>query len=204
MFGLTALTTLSATAPLLLLRERRWRDGLAVTLAPLVLLLGFGLWRLGAVQETAATSTDTIVRLVQPGTNSLIRLPEAEQRQRVTDLVRLSFPEAAEGGVSAADVAIWSESSIQFFIDFYPEELAWLTEQLPEGAQVIAGGWAPRHPTAPTHHSPPTPPISSPTLAFRSATTKRIWSPLASFCRGSYRGSRSRRFRLARSGRAKA
>ena len=107
----------------------------------------------------------------------------------MTDLVRLSFPEATEGRASAANVAIWSESSIQFFIDFYPEELAWLTEQLPDGAQVIAGGLGACHPTAPTHHNPPTPPISSLTLAFRSATTRRIWSPLASTCRGLYRGS---------------
>lgn len=153
-FGLTALTTLSAGAPLLILRDRRWRDGLAVTLAPLILLLGFGLWRLGAVQDQAATPTDTVVRLVQPGTNSLIRVPEAERRQRVADLVRLSFPEAAEGGASAADVAIWSESSIQFFIDFYPEELAWLTEQLPDGAQIIAGGLGALPPEGP---DPPQP-----------------------------------------------
>ena len=69
-FGLTALTTLSASAPLLLLRERRWRDGLAVTLAPLVLL--GGLWRLGAVENRR--NPDRYHRAAgAAGTNSLIR-----------------------------------------------------------------------------------------------------------------------------------
>ena len=165
-FGLTALTTLSAGAPMLVLHEGRWARALVLSFAPLFLLVGFGMWRLEAVQDAAAAPTGTVVRLVQPGTNSLIRLPEAERRQRVVDLIALSFPPshetAAETGAEsdgasttqAATLAIWSESSIQFFIDFFPEELEWLTAQLPRGAQIIAGGLGASPPNGPNEPQP--------------------------------------------------
>ena len=133
-FGLTALTTLSAAGPALF-AVRRPMQAIAVTLLPLAVLLGFGLWRLDRIGEAAETPTDTIVRLVQPGTNSLVRLDDAAKLQRVRDLLAMSF-----SGDGTHDVAIWSETSIQFFIDYYPEDLAWILDSFPPDTRIITGG----------------------------------------------------------------
>lgn len=133
-FGLTALTTLSAGGPALF-ALRRPAQALAVTVLPLLGLVGFGLWRLNAVGAQAATPTDTVVRLVQPGTNALVRLDDATKQQRVRDLKAMSF-----SGDNSHDVAIWSETSIQFFIDYFPEELDWVIGDLPDDALIISGG----------------------------------------------------------------
>jgi len=133
-FGLTALTTLSASGPALLAR-RRPAQALAVTTLPLILLLGFGLWRLNAIGAESAGSTDTVVRLVQPGTNTLMRLDDAAKQQRVRDLKSMTY-----SGDNTHDVAIWSETSIQFFIDYFPEELDWVIRDLPDDSLIITGG----------------------------------------------------------------
>ena len=133
-FGLTALATLSAAGPALF-AVRRPMQAVAITVLPLAVLLGFGLWRLDRIGEAAGTPTDTVVRLVQPGTNSLVRLDDAAKLQRVRDLLALSF-----SGDGSHDVAIWSETSIQFFIDYYPEDLAWIIDGMPADSRIITGG----------------------------------------------------------------
>lgn len=133
-FGLTALTTLSAAGPALF-AIRRPMQALVVTILPLAILLGFGLWRLNGVSQAAATNTETVVRLVQPGTNTLVRLDDAAKQQRVRDLLAMSF-----SGDGKHDVAIWSETSLQFFIDYYPEDLAWVIDSFPPDTRIITGG----------------------------------------------------------------
>ena len=133
-FGLTALTTASAAGPALF-AVRRPGQALAVTAVPLLLLIGFGAWRLPTVSAQAATPTQTVVRLVQPGTNALVRLDDRAKQQRVRDLLALTF-----SGEGHHDVAIWSETSIQFFIDHFPEDLAWVIENFPPDARIITGG----------------------------------------------------------------
>jgi len=43
-------------------------------------------------------------------------------------------------GDNTHDVAIWSETSIQFFIDYFPEELDWVIRDLPDDSLIITGG----------------------------------------------------------------
>ena len=133
-FGLTALTTLAAGGPALF-AVKRPLQAVGASLVPLMIILGFGLWRWTDVREAAAAPSDTVVRLVQPGTNSLIRLSNAEKQQRVRDLLSMTL-----SGDGSHNVAIWSETSIQFFIDYFPEDLHWVIENLPPNTKIIAGG----------------------------------------------------------------
>ena len=133
-FGLTALTMLSAAGPALLLL-RQVRAGLALTLLPLVVLVAFGQLRLSQIGVQAAAPSETIVRLVQPGTNALARLNDTEKRQKVSDLLSMTL-----SGDGTHHVAIWSETSIQFFIDYFPEDLAWILDRLPAQTRIITGG----------------------------------------------------------------
>jgi len=143
-FGLTALTTLSASGPALF-AARKPLQAMLVLALPILLLVGFGQWRLTAMGERAAAPTDSVVRLVQPGTNSLIRLSDDDKRQRVRDLLSMTL-----SGDGSHNVAIWSESSIQFFIDFFPEDLAWVINGLPPNTNIIAGGVGASPETNPT------------------------------------------------------
>ena len=143
-FGLTALTTLSAGGPALF-ALRRPVPAIAVTVLPLIGLLGFGLWRYDRVQERAEAPTDTVVRLVQPGTNSLARLDDAGKQRRIGDLKSMTF-----SGDGSHDVAIWSETSIQFFIDYFPEELDWVIRDFPDNSLIISGGLGASPETSPT------------------------------------------------------
>ena len=133
-FGLSALTVLAASGPALL-SVRRPGQALAVSLLPILLILGFGQWRWTSLRDAAAAPSETVVRLVQPGTNSLVRLSTAEKQQRIRDLLSMTL-----SGDGSHHVAIWSETSIQFFIDYFAQDLNWLLDSLPPNTKLIAGG----------------------------------------------------------------
>jgi apolipoprotein N-acyltransferase len=141
-YGLSWLTIAASAAPVLLLdRSRRRACWLAVALAVAVVagLYGFGAWRLGQPQATSAQATH--IRVVQADV--------AEQPDYSPDQVRAIFARylalTAQPAARTPDVVIWPEGAIPAAADAYLAPGSWtraaIGRTLKPGQSLLLGAY---------------------------------------------------------------
>lgn len=114
-------------------------QALAAGLVPLVLLWGYGAWRLGA--SPPSTVPGVMLRLVQPSVPQREKWLPEKQRE-IFDL-HLDLSAGQKGGIldakSGITHVIWPEAAMPFLPLEYPEALAAIGALLPDGTALIAG-----------------------------------------------------------------
>lgn len=105
-FGLSLLVVVAGTLPVLALGDAPYRQrvlGLALPLLLLVMLYGYGAWRM----PQSVPLTGTLVRMVQPNIAQVVKHTREGQREAIGVLARLTQD-------SRADVTVWPETAYPF------------------------------------------------------------------------------------------
>lgn len=145
-YGLTLWTALIGVSPLAILAGPRlsWRTRVGLiatmTLAPLVLLSAWGVWRL----KTAPTGVvpGPRLRIVQPAIPQTEKWRPEKQAEIFASHLALSRrnPAGFQDDLAGITHVIWAEAAMPFLPLEHPEALAAIAALLPKGAFLIAGG----------------------------------------------------------------
>jgi len=144
-YGLTAITVVTLTAPLVLAAaplDRPLRAITAITIAPLALAFLYGTWQLS--QHPTTFHSDIRLRLVQPGFSQQDKFDQAKYGQifrRHLEMSHRSAWQHASGGKQPATHVLWPEAAIPFLIRRHPSALTAIRQSLPSEMQIIAGGF---------------------------------------------------------------
>lgn len=146
-YGLTLFTVFIFASPLVIAADardgggRKWAAtrGLAVALVALLLLFGFGFWRL----STAAVPMHegASVRIVQASVPQRDKWDPTKQASIFQDQLRLSRfdPLGRQDDLAGVTHLVWPEAAMPFLPLEHPEALAAIGELLPDGTQLITG-----------------------------------------------------------------
>ncbi len=141
LWGMTFLTVLIAASPALVADSRaRFRLALpAAALALLVVMIGFGAWRL---QRTPTQFVDgPKLRIMQPNLQQDVKFNYGAK----ADVMRkyLALSDRATGpqstGVGDATLLIWPESAFPFFLSREADAMAQIAAMLPAGTRLVTG-----------------------------------------------------------------
>lgn len=147
-YGLNTLTILAAIGPYWLILARAGgparRPALVLTAAALAPLLTLSL--LGALRLSGAetSSSDVIVRLVQPNVPQRDKWRPELAQGHLRSLLGLSAAPAGDFG--PPDIVLWPETATPYSIATDPELRAAVMDRLPNGARLVYGAlrFAPR------------------------------------------------------------
>ena len=133
-FGMTQLTLVLTSLPLLAVAERRW--------AVLALSLGAGavIWAAGAarIPEATAYAPDApVVRAVQPNAPQHLKHAPGHREEFYRRMLAATAA-PADPALGAPDVVVWPETALHFLIDENPAEAAHIAS-VAGGATVILG-----------------------------------------------------------------
>jgi apolipoprotein N-acyltransferase len=146
-YGLTLLAVLIFAAPLTLVadastghaprRAMQWAVGIAVL--PLLLLYGFGAWRLAA--DPAPLIDGVRIRVVQASVDQRDKWKAEKQGEIFQDQLDLSRqdPTGRRDDLAGITHLIWPEAAMPFLPLEHPEALAAIGKLLPDGTQLISG-----------------------------------------------------------------
>jgi apolipoprotein N-acyltransferase len=147
-YGLTLLAVLIFAAPLTLVADvcagraspRAMYWAAAIATVPLLLLYGFGAWRLSG--GPAALVDGVKIRIVQASIDQRDKWISEKQGEIFQTQIDLSRRDATGRRDDLAGIThvIWPEAAMPFLPLEHPEALAAIGELLPEGTQLIAGG----------------------------------------------------------------
>ncbi|HWI29705.1 MAG TPA: apolipoprotein N-acyltransferase [Stellaceae bacterium] len=147
-YGLSLATALMATLPARLgdLDRRRWEAPTAALLI-LILLGGFGAWRLASALRDMVPGVE--LRLVQPSIPERIKNDPQARARNFRRLLELS----AEPGVPPPTDIIWPEAAAPPLLERYPELRQAMARIIPPGGLLLTGaeraeplaGWPPQH-----------------------------------------------------------
>lgn len=155
-YGLTLLAVLIFASPLVLVADAVargarngalwWAAGLATL--PLLLLHGFGAWRLAG--EPAPMLEGPRLRIVQASVNQRDKWKPEKQRAIFEDQLDLSRRDASGRRDDLAGIThlVWPEAAMPFLPLEHPEALKAIGELLPDGIQLIAGALRLKRPAA--------------------------------------------------------
>ncbi len=146
-YGLTILTVVIFASPLVVAaaaapgpgRIRTIAAGAAVAIVPLILLYGFGVWRLSGGPDP--TVDGVRVRIVQASVPQRDKWRAEKQGEIFQDQLDLSRrdPSGRRDDLAGTTHLIWPEAAMPFLPLQHPEALAAIGVLLPQGAQLIAG-----------------------------------------------------------------
>jgi len=142
LWGMTLLAFLVFAAPVLLFRatgggRRADRVAFVALVALLLADLGFGAWRLAAVQVT--TVPDVRLRLVQPMIAQDEKWASGQDDEILGRYLGLSATGMTEGAPAPFTHLIWPETAFPFLLEDNPNALATIGALLPEGTTLITG-----------------------------------------------------------------
>ncbi len=144
-YGLTAIAVPVFVGPLVVLadytRQTRTRavGGIvAFTLVPLVVLAGFGAWRLA---QTSVTVPNVRLRIVQPSVLQTEKWKPEHQGRIFQDHLALSTRNASgvQDNLVGITHLIWPEAAMPFLPLEHPEALAAIAALLPDGTTLLTG-----------------------------------------------------------------
>jgi apolipoprotein N-acyltransferase len=122
--GLTLVTLAAAALPIL------WRwPGVALALALLAAVWGFGSWRLA---QPLSPPREGMVRLVQPNAPQAVKWDEAWAETHLNTLLDLTM----QGG--PADLTLWPETSVPYMLEYAPTVAGMITAA--SGGRPVAVG----------------------------------------------------------------
>lgn len=142
-YGLTLLAVLIFASPLVLLADNARKVALwsaaAIATLPLILLYGFGVWRLSGGPNPLLDGVR--MRIVQASVAQRDKWRPEKQGAIFQDQLNLSRQNAAGHRDDLADVTflIWPEAAMPFLPLQHPEALAAIGDLLPSGTQLITG-----------------------------------------------------------------
>lgn len=142
LYGLTVLAVAIGAAPAALGTAEpgpaRWRP-LALALAVLAVMAGFGAWRLPAGPVAAVNGVK--LRLMQPNLPQDAKFSPRNSEMILSHYLTLSdrATSPATTGVQDATHLIWPESAFPFLLGRTPQALARIGALLPPGATLITG-----------------------------------------------------------------
>ncbi len=139
-WGLSFLTILLAGLLSLMGRGNRRSDLRAggVFLALLVVLYGFGAWRLGTSEAEVAEANQSAItlRLVQGNIDQWEKLTGAHRDRDIAQHLRLT---TMMPGLEQVRAAIWPETAATVFLDRMPDWRAYVAAAAPPGGLLITG-----------------------------------------------------------------
>ena len=146
-YGLTILTVAIFATPLVVAaaatqgpgRIRTIATGVAIAVVPLLLLYGFGAWRLSGGPDS--TVDGVRIRIVQASVPQRDKWRAEKQGIIFQDQLDLSRrdPSGHRDDLAGITHLIWPEAAMPFLPLQHPEALAAIGELLPQGAQLISG-----------------------------------------------------------------
>ncbi len=149
-YGLTAVTVISLTTPLVVLAAgststprltRPWSMILLATVAPLAFATLYGVWQLNL--HPTALDTSVRLRLVQPSFSQKDKFVESKRGEIFLRHLALSGkpPEPGANGAPSGRPThiVWPEAAIPFFARRNRKALAGFDNALPDDVRVIAG-----------------------------------------------------------------
>ncbi len=146
-YGLTILTVVIFATPLVVAaaatqgpgRIRTIATGVAIAVVPLLLLYGFGAWRLSGGPDS--TVDGVRIRIVQASVPQRDKWRAEKQGAIFQDQLDLSRrdPSGHRDDLAGITHLIWPEAAMPFLPLQHPEALAAIGELLPQGAQLISG-----------------------------------------------------------------
>lgn len=144
-YGLTIVALVLFPLPLVALAmpERSWRQTMAGVVLPALAVLamvGFGLWRLAGVPETA-TVEGVRLRVVQPSIPQREKWMAEHQGRIFREHLDLSRTDASGRTDDLAGIThvVWPEAAMPFLPLEHPEALAAIAGLLPDGTTLLTG-----------------------------------------------------------------
>lgn len=128
-YGLSFLTILLATLPILVMRRQRILGGGSLALL-LILILLPGL----RLKPTSWSATE--IRLVQPGLSQIERVQGGKEAEHLERLLELSASQPYSPSLRAI---IWPEAATDFLLERHPEIRAAIAEIVPENGYLLTG-----------------------------------------------------------------
>jgi apolipoprotein N-acyltransferase len=143
-YGLTVVATLVFATPLVVVadagidRRAVMASVLTLSLLPLVLLYGYGFWRL---QEPETFLADVRVRIVQPSVLQREKWKPEFQRKIFDDHLLLSVTnsQGVRGDLDGITHVIWPEAAMPFLPLEQPQALQEIGDMLPPGRVLVTG-----------------------------------------------------------------
>ncbi len=153
-YGLTLLAVVIFAAPAVLIadaspgrdRQQAMRWAVSLSVLPLLLLYGFGAWRLS--DGPAPLIKDVRIRIVQASVDQRDKWKLEKQGEIFQDQLDLSRHDASGRRDDLAGIThlIWPEAAMPFLPLQHPEALAAIGALLPDGTQLISGALRLKHP----------------------------------------------------------
>jgi len=154
-YGLTLLTVVIFASPLVLVsdaalgrRDRALLWAAAIAVLPLLVLYGYGAWRLSG--DPAPMLEGVRLRIVQASVNQRDKWRPEKQGAIFEDQLNLSRHDASGRRDDLAGIThlIWPEAAMPFLPLEHPEALTAIGELLPAGTQLISGALRLKRPVA--------------------------------------------------------
>lgn len=146
-YGLTLLTVVIFAGPLVVAaaaapgsgRLRVIASGAAIAIVPLLLLYGYGAWRLSGRSDP--TVDGVRIRIVQASVPQRDKWRAEKQGPIFQDQLDLSRrdPSGRRDDLAGITHLIWPEAAMPFLPLQHPEALAAIGELLPQGTQLVSG-----------------------------------------------------------------
>jgi apolipoprotein N-acyltransferase len=155
-YGLTILTVVIFASPLVAAaaqpgpgRLRSVASGAAIAILPLLLLYGYGAWRLSGGPDP--TVEGVRIRIVQASVPQRDKWRAEKQGTIFQDQLDLSRrdPSGHRDDLAGITHLIWPEAAMPFLPLQHPEALAAIGELLPSGTQLISGALRLKNPELP-------------------------------------------------------
>ncbi|MGV3550515.1 apolipoprotein N-acyltransferase [Rhizobium sp.] len=136
-YAMNTLAVLVFAAPALIFTGRGGRAAGAIAIILFAAHVGYGAYRLQAVDRTAAESTRT-VRLVQPFIDQAAKIDNGERGRIFEEHLKLTTQKPRDGA-KRPDYVVWPETSIPFILTQNPDALVRIADALEDGQILIAG-----------------------------------------------------------------